>query len=258
MFILKKGAYYIIKFIIFLLGLIIGSFLNVIIYRLPLKESIIFPASHCPMCEAKLKYYDLIPFLSYFFLKGRCRYCNKKIPIQYPLVELLTGLLFLLVFLNFGFTTEFIILMALISSLIVVSFIDIEHQIIPNEITFFLIPFGLILSIFFNHISFLNSLLGLIIPAALLLLIALIYKKGMGLGDVKLVAMIGVFIGWKYGLLSIFIGALIGSIYGVYMMVNTGMDRKTQIPFGPFISLGAVVMILYGNLLINWYISLFI
>jgi len=244
-------------FIIFA-GLIIGSFLNVIIYRLPLKKSIIFPASHCPKCETKLKYYDLIPVLSYLFSKGRCRYCGEKISLQYPIVELLTALLFLLTFLKYGLTAEFIILIILISALITVSFIDIDKQIIPNEITFSLITNGLILALIFDHISFINSVLGLIIPGGLLLLIALIYKKGMGLGDVKLVAMIGVFIGWKFALLSIFIGALIGSIYGVYMMIKTGMDRKTRIPFGPFISLGAVVMILYGNKLINWYISLFI
>jgi len=244
--------------IIIILGLIIGSFLNVVIYRLPLKKSIIFPSSHCPNCETKLKYYDLIPVFSFIFSKGRCRYCEEKIPIQYPIVELLTGLLFLLAFLNYGLASEFIIFIILISSLIVVSFIDIKYQIIPNEITFSFIPFGLIFSLVFNHISFVNSLLGLVIPAGLLLLIAFIYKKGMGIGDVKLIGMIGVFIGWQYALISIFIGALFGSIYGIYMMVSGKMTRETRIPFGPFISLGAVIMILYGDVLLNWYIGLFL
>ncbi|MCF8009133.1 MAG: prepilin peptidase [Halanaerobiales bacterium] len=244
--------------IIFITGLIIGSFLNVVIHRLPLKKSIVFPSSHCPNCEAKLKYYDLIPVLSYIFIKGKCRYCAQKISLQYPIVETLTALLFLLTFLKYGLTSEFIIFILLISILIVVSFIDIKYQIIPNEITFIFIPLGLILSLLFNHISFVNSLLGLVIPAGLLLLIAFIYKKGMGLGDVKLIGMIGVFIGWRYALVSIFIGALFGSLYGIYMMVIGNMDRKTKIPFGPFISLGAVIMILYGNLLIGWYLGLFI
>jgi len=244
--------------IIFILGLVIGSFLNVVIYRLPLKKSIIFPSSHCPNCETELKYYDLIPVLSYILTKGRCRYCGEEISLQYPIVELLTGFLFLLTFLKYGLTSEFIILILLISSLIAVSFIDIKYQIIPNEITFLFIPLGLILSLIFNHITFVNSLLGLIIPAGLLLLIAFIYKKGMGIGDVKLIGMIGVFIGWKYALISIFIGALFGSIYGIFMMVTNRMTRKTRIPFGPFISLGAVIMILYGNILIDWYIGLFI
>ena len=244
--------------IIIILGLIIGSFLNVVIYRLPLKKSIIFPSSHCPNCETKLKYYDLIPVFSFIFSKGRCRYCEEKIPIQYPIVELLTGLLFLLAFLNYGLASEFIIFIILISSLIVVSFIDIKYQIIPNKITFSFISLGLLFSLIFDHISFINSLLGLVIPAGLLLLIAFIYKKGMGIGDVKLIGMIGVFIGWQYALISIFIGALLGSIYGIYMMLTDKMTRKTRIPFGPFISLGAVIMILYGNILINWYIGLFI
>jgi leader peptidase (prepilin peptidase)/N-methyltransferase len=242
--------------VVFLLGLIVGSFLNVLIYRLPLKKSIVFPSSHCPNCETHLKYYDLVPVFSYIFTKGKCRYCGEKISLQYPIVELLTGLLFLLTFLNYGLTSEFIIFVILISSLIVVSFIDIKYQIIPNEITFSFISLGLILSIIFNHISFINSLLGLVIPAGLLLLIAFIYKKGMGIGDVKLIGMIGVFIGWQYALISIFIGALFGSIYGIYMMVSGAMTRKTRIPFGPFISLGAVIMILFGNILINWYIGM--
>ena len=243
--------------IIFLLGLIIGSFLNVVIYRIPLKKSIIFPYSYCPYCETELPYYDLIPLISYFVNKGKCRYCNENISIQYPIVELLTALLFLLTFLKYGLNSEFIIFLLLISSLIIVSFIDFKHQIIPNEITFTFIPLGLILSLFFNHISFINSMLGLIIPAGVLLFIAFIYKKGMGIGDVKLIGMIGVFIGWKYALISIFIGALLGSIYGIFMMVTNNMIRKTQIPFCPFISTGAIIMILYGNNLINWYIKIF-
>ena len=246
------------NYVILIIGLIVGSFLNVVIYRLPLKKSIIFPSSHCPNCENKLKYYDLVPVFSFIFSKGKCRYCGEKISLQYPIVELLTALLFLLAFLNYGLASEFIIFIILISSLIVVSFIDIKYQIIPNEITFSFIPFGLIFSLVFNHISFVNSLLGLVIPAGLLLLIAFIYKKGMGIGDVKLIGMIGVFIGWRYALISIFIGALFGSIYGIYMMIFGKMDRKTRIPFGPFISLGAIIMILYGNILINWYVGLFI
>ena len=244
--------------IIFVLGLVVGSFLNVVIYRLPLKESIIFPSSHCPECETKLKYYDLIPVLSYLSTKAKCRYCGEKISIRYPIVELLNALLFLLTFLKYGLNTEFIIFTILIASLIVVSFIDIKYQIIPNEITFSFIPLGIILSFIFNHITFLNSFLGLIIPAGLLLLIAFIYKKGMGIGDVKLIGVIGVFIGWKYALISIFIGALIGSVYGVYMILTNKMNRETRIPFGPFISTGAVIMILYGDILINWYIGYFL
>src|SRR6056297_1450940 len=176
--------------IIFISGLVVGSFLNLVIYRLPLKESIIFPSSHCPECETKLKYYDLIPVLSYLSTQGKCRYCGEKISIRYPIVELLTAFLFLFMFLKYGLNTEFIIFSILISSLIVVSFIDIKYQIIPNEITFSFIPLGIILSLIFNHISFVNSLSGLVIPAGLLLLVVFIYKRGMGIGDVKLIGMI--------------------------------------------------------------------
>ena len=183
--------------IIFILGLIVGSFLNVVIYRLPLKKSIIFPSSHCPKCETKLKYDDLIPVLSFIISKGKCSYCGEKISLYYPIVELSTALLFLLTFLKYGLNSEFIIYLLLISSLISVSFIDLKHQIIPNKITFIFIPLGLMLSLFFNHITFINSLLGLIVPAGLFFLIALVYKKGMGIADVKLIGMIGVFIGWK-------------------------------------------------------------
>src|SRR6056297_3586907 len=132
--------------IIFSIGLVIGSFLNVLICRLPKNDSIVFPSSHCPECNTKLKYYDLIPIFSYIFLKGKCRYCGEKISLQYPITEFLTGLLFLLVFLNYGFSSEFIIFIILISSLIIVSFIDLKYQIIPNEITLSFIPLGLILS----------------------------------------------------------------------------------------------------------------
>src|SRR6056297_1519304 len=130
--------------IIFSIGLVIGSFLNVVIYRLPKNNSIVFPSSHCPECNTQLNYYDLIPVFSYIFLKGKCRYCGEKISLQYPIVELLTGLLFLLDFLNYGLTSEFIIFILLMSSLIIVSFIDLKYQIIPNEITFSFIPLGLI------------------------------------------------------------------------------------------------------------------
>ena len=244
-------------FLIIILGLFIGSFLNVVIYRLPKNQSLMYPRSYCPVCKEKLKIIDLIPILSYFINKGKCRYCGNKISFQYPLVESITAFLFLLTFLKYGLNTEFIIYILLISSLICVSFIDFRYQIIPNEITFVFIPLGLIFSLIFKHMIFMNSLLGLIIPSGLLLLIAFIYKSGMGIGDVKLIGMIGVFLGWKFALISIFIGALVGSIYGIYIMFIGKGNRKTRIPFGPFISLGAVIMILYGNNLINIYIKVF-
>ncbi|MEJ6950059.1 prepilin peptidase [Natronospora cellulosivora (SeqCode)] len=242
---------------IFILGLIIGSFLNVVIYRLPRNESIVFPASHCPECKKRLEITDLVPVLSFIFNKAKCKYCGTKISWQYPLVELLTGFLFLLLYVKFGLNSIFIIYSLLIASLLVSSGIDIKYKIIPNKITYPGIIISLILAIFFNHISFLSSLYGIIIPGGLLLIIALIYGKGLGMGDVKLIAMIGGVLGWQHSLFAIFIGSLIGSILGLTLMVTGVMSRKTRIPFGPFISFGAIISIFYGQQIFEWYISLY-
>jgi leader peptidase (prepilin peptidase)/N-methyltransferase len=243
---------------LFLLGLIIGSFLNVIIYRLPAKKSINTPPSHCPECGTRLKVIDLIPVLSFFSTGGKCRYCNTKISIQYPLVELLTGFLFLFTYLKFGFSVQLFIYLLLISALIAITFIDYKYMIIPNKITYPLIVISLLSAIIFNHITFFQSLLGIFIPTSLLLIIALIFKGGMGMGDVKLAAAIGGFLGWSYTLAGIFIGSLLGSIIGLSLMGLGIIERKTRIPFGPFICIGAVIMIFFGEVLFNWYFTLFL
>ncbi len=257
-FCIKKMVIYLLSFLIFIIGVFIGSFLNVIILRLPAGESIIIPPSYCPYCTKKLKYYDLIPVLSYLFLGGRCRYCRAEISIQYPAVELLTGFLFSLMYFKYGFSLQLFIYILLVSLLIIVSFIDYKYKIIPNEITYTFIITGFILSLFFNHITFLNSLLGILLPAGLFLLIALIYRRGMGMGDVKLIALIGAFIGWKYTLLGIFLASLIGSVIGLVLIVSGIISRETRIPFAPFISLGTLLSILYGQEIVRFYLSLFI
>jgi leader peptidase (prepilin peptidase)/N-methyltransferase len=241
-----------------ILGLLIGSFLNVIIYRLPAGKSIISPPSHCPECGTRLKVIDLIPVLSFFSTGGKCRYCNTKISIQYPLVELLTGFLFLFTYLKFGFSVQLFIYLLLISALIAITFIDYKYMIIPNKITYPLIVISLLSAIIFNHITFFQSLLGIFIPTSLLLIIALIFKGGMGMGDVKLAAAIGGFLGWSYTLAGIFIGSLLGSIIGLSLMGLGIIERKTRIPFGPFICIGAVIMIFFGEVLFNWYFTLFL
>ncbi len=244
--------------LIFTIGLMVGSFLNVVIYRLPEGESIVFPPSHCPDCNHKLKFHDLIPVISFLSLSGKCRYCGSKISWQYPLVELITGILYLLLYLQYGYSTKILILMLLISALIVISLIDLKYKIIPNIISYSFIIIGLILALFFNHISILNSVFGIVIPAGLLLILALLYKKGMGMGDVKLVAMIGAFIGWKYTLLGIFFGSLFGSVIGLVMIGSGIIDRKSRIPFAPFIGFGTLISILYGQVIVDFYLSLFI
>mgnify|MGYP006301368667 FL=1 len=242
----------------FILGSIIGSFLNVVIYRLPENKSIITPPSHCPECGTRLGPLDLVPILSFLIFRGNCRYCNSSNSWQYPAVEFLTGLLYVLTYLKFGLSVELIIYLGLISLLIVCSFIDLKYQIIPNKITYPGIIIGLILSLFFNHITFISSILGLIIPAGLLLLLAIIFKGGMGIGDVKLIGMIGTVTGYGYALAGIFLGALVGSVIYVPLMIAGKVDRKTRIPFGPLISLGSILMILYGQELITWYFGLFV
>ena len=242
--------------IIFILGLMIGSFLNVVIYRIPKGESILISRSYCPNCETKLQWYDLIPVLSFLMTKGNCRYCEASISWQYPVVELITGVLFLGLYLKFGITVQFGALLILISLLIASSIIDYRLQIIPNKITYFGIILGLIFSLIFDYISIKLALLGLIIPAGFLLLIALITKGGMGIGDVKFAAMIGTFIGPKLTLIGIFLGALIGSIIGLVLLLLGQKTRKSKLPFGPLIALGSLVMIFGGQKIINWYLEL--
>jgi leader peptidase (prepilin peptidase)/N-methyltransferase len=241
-----------------LLGLIIGSFLNVIIYRLPEGKSIITPPSHCPKCGTRLKVIDLIPVLSFLSTGGKCRYCNTKISKQYPIIELLTGFFFLAAYLKFGISVQLFIYLLLISSLIAVTVIDYKYMIIPNKITYPLIVISLLSAIIFDYLTIFQSLLGIVIPSLLLLIVAFIFKGGMGMGDVKLVAAIGGFMGWIYTLAGIFLGSLLGSIIGLSLMGLGIIGRKTRIPFGPFICIGAVVMIFFGDTLFNWYINLFL
>lgn len=242
----------------FVIGLIIGSFLNVVIYRLPEEISIIKPPSHCLECGTRLSPLDLVPVFSYLIYRGRCRYCGTKISIQYPLVELLNGFLYLFTYLKFGFSLEMVGYLILISLLIAISFIDLKYRIIPNKLSYFGIIIGLIFSIFSSHITFISSFLGIFIPAGLLLILALIYKKGMGIGDVKLVGMIGAFTGYKIVLSGIFLGSVIGLIFFTPLILSKRIDRKTKIPFGPFISTGSIIMIFYGETLLDWYLNLFI
>ena len=245
-------------FLILLIGLIIGSFLNVIIYRLPESKSITFPPSYCPNCKTRLKVIDLIPVFSFLSTGGKCRYCNTKISIQYPIVELLTGFFFLAAYLKFGLSVQLFIYLLLISALISVTFIDYKYMIIPNKITYSLIVISLFSAIIFDYITIFQSLLGIVIPSLLLLIVAFIFKGGMGMGDVKLAAAIGGFLGWAYTLAGIFLGSLLGSIIGLSLMGLGIIGRKTRIPFGPFICIGSVIMIFFGDILFNWYLNLFL
>jgi leader peptidase (prepilin peptidase)/N-methyltransferase len=254
-------ALYIFEIYLFIFGLCIGSFLNVCIYRLPLQASIVKPRSKCPRCDTPIAFYDNIPILSYFLLRGRCRNCQAPIGIRYPLVELLTGVLTLCVFNFFGPTPTGIVYFLLVTTLITITFIDIDHRIIPDKITLPGIPLFFLASLFLPHISILNSLLGIVIGGGSLYMVALGYhliagQEGMGGGDIKLLAMIGAVVGWQGILFTIFAGSLIGCVVGLLLMLKNRKGMKLAVPFGPFLSLGAVLYLFYGPFLIGWYISL--
>ena len=244
-----------------IVGALIGSFLNVCIFRLPKGESIVWPGSHCPHCGKPIRGYDNIPILSYILLMGKCRECRGPISVQYPFVEGVTALGSLLLMTRFGLSLSYLVYFVFIASLIVVTVIDLYHQIIPDVISLPGIGVGLLASLIIPQMTFLNSLIGILLGGGSLFLVATVYqwlfkREGMGGGDVKLLAMIGAFLGWKPVILTILLSSLIGSITGIIIMVLKGKDFKYAIPFGPFLSLGAVISLFYGEHLIKWYLYL--
>ena len=246
---------------VFVFGMLVGSFLNVCICRMPKGESVVFPPSHCPGCSYLIRWYDNIPLVSYLILRGKCRGCGVRISPQYPLVELINGVLSLFLFLHFGGTLVFATMFLFCSALVVITFIDIEHQIIPDEISLSGIVTGFALSFFLKEHSWLNSLIGILLGGGSLLLVASVYqrltgKDGMGGGDIKLLAMMGAFLGWKAVPFIIFTSSLCGSLIGVTMMLFQKKDTKLAIPFGPYLAFGAVLYIFYGKPLIRWYLGL--
>jgi len=246
--------------LIFILGLIVGSFSNVCIHRIPRNESIIYPASHCPKCRSKIKPVDNIPLLSYILLKGRCRNCKSKISIQYPIVELITGLIYLIIYLTYGLGVQTLIYIILSSALMIIAFIDLNQQIVPDVISLPGIIIGFILSFFVPYISFINSALGVVIGGGIILVIGLagsvIFKKeAMGGGDVKLAAMIGAFLGWRYIIISLFLGFFLGALVGIILILSKIKSREDTVPFGPFIVLGSFITLLWGEKIISCYIG---
>ena len=253
--------YYEIEIIlIFVLGLIVGSFSNVCIYRIPRNESVIYPASHCPKCRTKIKPVDNIPLLSYILLKGRCRNCGSKISVQYPVVEFLTGLIYLIIYLIYGLSIQSLVYIILSSALIIIAFIDLQEQMIPDIISLPGIVAGLILSFIVLYRSFINSALGTLVGGGIILIIAwvgsIIFKKEtMGGGDVKLAAMIGAFLGWRYTIISLFLGFFLGALTGIILIMAKIKKREDAIPFGPFIALGSIITLLCGEKILLWYLG---
>ncbi len=242
---------------IFLLGLIIGSFLNVCIYRVPRGESLSFPPSHCPGCQKKLSPVDLIPVFSFVLLKAKCRYCGNKISWRYPLIELLTGLTFLLCFSVSGLNPILIKYLFIACVLTVVTFIDLEHYIIPNKIVVFTIISGIILNFIIPDLTWGDALAGLVAGGGVLLLLAMVSRGGMGGGDIKLAAALGLLFGWQKVLLALFLGSILAGVLGLILILAGRKSRKDMLPFGPFIALGSLVAMLWGYKIINWYLYQF-
>jgi leader peptidase (prepilin peptidase)/N-methyltransferase len=241
-------------------GAIVGSFLNVCIIRLPKEESIITPGSHCPHCNHPIMFYDNIPLISYLLLGGKCRYCKRSISAQYPLVEGITAISSFLLFLKYGFSLSYFFYFSFVAALMIITVIDLYHQIIPDVISIPGIGVGLLGALIIPHITFFKSLLGILLGGGSLFVVATSYqwlfkREGMGGGDVKLLAMIGAFLGWDAVILTILLSSLIGSITGIIIMVLKGKGFKYAIPFGPFLSLGAVIALFYKNEIISWYLQ---
>jgi leader peptidase (prepilin peptidase)/N-methyltransferase len=257
-------SYYALAVTVGLFGLIAGSFLNVCIYRLPKGLSIVTPPSSCPNCGRKIRPWQNIPVISYLALRGRCGNCKTHISLRYPVVELLNGIFYVLIYLKFGMSAYSVYYMMFMSMLIVITYIDIDYQIIPDVITLPGIVLGLLVSIFIlpdPHIyggvlGIKGSLAGLLAGGLIFYAIAVASKGGMGGGDIKLMAMAGATLGWKSVLLTIFIGSFAGSVYGAALMVFKGKGRKTKIPFGPFLALGAAISLFYGREIIAFYLKM--
>jgi leader peptidase (prepilin peptidase) / N-methyltransferase len=245
-----------------LFGLILGSFLNVCIYRIPLGKSIVSPPSSCPSCGERIRFYDNIPVISYLILLGKCRHCGNPVSWQYPIVEALTGLLSLSLFITYGLTYQYILYLLFTASLLTISVIDLHHKIIPDVLSLSGIVLGWIASFVpGSEVSWSDSLIGTLAGGGSLFLVALIYERltgreGMGGGDIKLLAMIGAWMGWRHLHLVVFLSSLAGAIVGSIFLVLAGKGLRVRIPFGPFLSLGAVLCLFWGPDMMHWYLEL--
>jgi leader peptidase (prepilin peptidase)/N-methyltransferase len=248
--------------LIFLIGLCIGSFLNVCIYRLPRENLGVGnpKRSMCPNCGTQLHFYENIPLISYIFLMGKCRTCKTGISIRYPVVELISACFALAASLKFGFTITGLIYYLLLVSLVVITFIDLDFQIIPNIISIPGIVIGFMASFYLTEISVQDSLMGILIGGGAFYSIAYIFVtirgiEGMGMGDVKLLAMLGAFLGFKGVMFIIFISSILGTFTGIMVMIQSrSFTFKQKIPFGPFLSIAAMIYIFWGEILIYYYV----
>ena len=246
-------------FWVFAIGAMVGSFLNVCIVRLPRGGSLIKPGSHCPHCKSPIRFYDNIPMLSYLILRGKCRYCRERISSRYFAVEALSTLMSFALFRTFGLNFEYGVYFIFFSSLLVIIFIDLDTWTIPDVITLPGMVVGLAASFLLPRMTLWRSLFGLLLGGGALALVAIGYqllrkREGMGGGDIKLLAMIGAFLGPLGVIYTLFASSLLGSLAGIALMFRDKSGGATRIPFGPFLGLGAMTYVFWGPTLINWYL----
>jgi leader peptidase (prepilin peptidase)/N-methyltransferase len=253
----------VILILVFLFGISFGSFLNVLIHRLPLKKSLVNPPSECPKCGSRVRFYDNIPIVSYIILGGKCRHCKKNISLRYPLIEVLSGLLTVYAFYSFGFSVKGIEVACLSLIFLAIFFIDLDHTIIPDVFTLPGIIIGFVISLVPGAIiGWKHSLIGIVVGGGAFLLVGIIgqiifKKEALGFGDVKYAAMVGAFLGWKNLILMLIIASFLGSIIGISLIYLSGRKGKsTYIPFGPFLTVGAWIAIYFGEDLIRAYLKL--
>ena len=250
-------------YFIFILGALLGSFANVVIYRWPKQESIVRPGSRCPHCAQPIAFYDNIPILSWVFLRGKCRACGGKISFRYPLVEFIMAALFLLIYLFVGWNWSLLEYLVMTFGLVTASFIDLDHFLLPDVITLPGLALGLVGSFLNPDRQVLDSVMGVLVGGGFLWAIAVIYQllrkeEGMGGGDIKLLAWVGAVLGWKAVPFVIVSASLIGSVLGLILAGKKGKGLKTVIPFGPYLAFGAILYLCGGESLGAWYIRLFI
>lgn len=240
-------------FLVIVTGLLTGSFANVLIHRLPKGESVVWPGSHCPNCKKRLRAPDLIPVLSFLFLKGRCRYCRAAISPQYPLVEVLSGAGYWLVYRHYGLSLEALAGCILVTILLCAAFADLQTGLIPDRLTYPGILTGLILAWFTIGVK--NSLLGALGFALFFFVIAIASKGGMGGGDIKLAGVIGTFLGWQGALVTFVLASVLGGLAAGCLLVSGKADRKSAIRFGPYLALGAFIALIWGRQIIAFYLE---
>jgi leader peptidase (prepilin peptidase)/N-methyltransferase len=243
---------------VFLLGLCVGSFLNVVIARLPQGRSIVTPRSACPRCDRPIAWHDNLPVVSFVLLGGRCRHCRLPIAWRYPVVELATAALFVGVFLTRGPSLELVGGLILAAALVAITAIDLDHQIIPDVVTLPGIVVGLLASVVTGHPAWTDALIGALVGGGIFVVIIIVSGGGMGGGDMKLGAMLGAFLGWKPLLVALFAAILSGGAVAICLLALRRKGRKDAVPFGPFLALGGLVAFFWGERLIGWYLEAFV